>query len=451
MCRYDKGCRGRRMKTPIADFVKKYCAGGTYRLHMPGHKAVGPLGVEKYDITEIDGADELYGANGIILESEQNAAALFGSGCTFYSTEGSSLCIKAMLGIATEEKNKRILAARNAHKAFLYGAALLDLKVDWLYSAEREHMCSCTVTPKALREKLLHTEELPAAVYITSPDYLGNIQDIKGLSEVCREFSVPLLVDNAHGAYLKFSKTALHPLEAGADMCCDSAHKTLPVLTGGAYLHISKDATERFSHNAERYLSLFASTSPSYLILQSLDLCNAYMADGYEQRLFEASAKVEALKNVVKALGFKVVGDEPLKLTVLMPGNGEKIAERLRACRTEPEFCDRDTVVLMFTPETESGAYDAICRAFSDFEPKAYDERLPKSVPTAVSKMSIRAAVLSRQEKVPTELSVGRICAAPCIGCPPAVPIVMSGEVITEEAVACFKYYGYEEIGVVAE
>ncbi len=439
------------MKTPIADFVKKYCDSSTFRLHMPGHKAVGPLGVEKYDITEIDGADELYSASGIILESEQNAAALFGSGRTFYSTEGSSLCIKAMLGIATEGRNKHILAARNAHKAFLYGAALLDLKVDWLYSEGNEHMCSCTVTPKVLREKLACSEELPAAVYITSPDYLGNIQDIEGLSSVCREFSVPLLVDNAHGAYLKFSKTAVHPLEAGADMCCDSAHKTLPVLTGGAYLHISKNAPERFSLNAERYLSLFASTSPSYLILQSLDLCNAYMADGYGQKLSEASAKVEALKNSVKASGFKIVGNEPLKLTVLMPGNGRQIAERLRACRIEPEFCDRDTVVLMFTPETENGAYDGICRAFSDFEPKAYDEPLPKLTSTVVSKMSIREAVLSQQTEVPTELSVGRICAAPCIGCPPAVPIVMSGEVINEEAVACFKHYGYENVSVVAD
>jgi arginine/lysine/ornithine decarboxylase len=123
----------------------------------------------------------------------------------------------------------------------------------------------------------------PCAVYVTSPDYLGNQQDLAGLSAVCAARGIPLLVDNAHGAYLHFLPQPAHPLDLGATACCDSAHKTLPVLTGGAYLHIAKNAPERYARDAKRAMALFGSTSPSYLILQSLDRANAYLAGGYAE------------------------------------------------------------------------------------------------------------------------------------------------------------------------
>ena len=122
------------MDTPICDFIKEYEAKGTSRLHMPGHKGVPFLGCENRDITEICGADELYEAEGIIAASEKNANALFGFGRTIYGTEGSSQCIRTMLFLALQERKNRterpvILAARNAHKAFLYSCALLDVDV----------------------------------------------------------------------------------------------------------------------------------------------------------------------------------------------------------------------------------------------------------------------------------------------------------------------------------
>ena len=109
--------------------------------------------------------------------------------------------------------------------------------------------------------------------------------ELTAKNEVCKTYDTPLLVDNAHGAYLAFLEENRHPIALGATMCCDSAHKTLPVLTGGAYLHISKDAPESFVRSARSMLALFASTSPSYLILASLDRCNASLADGYEKKL----------------------------------------------------------------------------------------------------------------------------------------------------------------------
>ncbi len=442
------------MNTPIVDFVKSYAESDVSRLHMPGHKGNGALGVERFDITEVNGADVLYSPEGIILESENNATELFKTAHTFYSTEGSSLCIKAMLAIALNGKGKTVLAARNVHKAFLYGAALLDLKVEWLYPEQAQHVCACRVTPESLENKLKNMTELPSAVYVTSPDYLGNVQDIKGLAEVCHGFKVPLLVDNAHGAYLGFLEESRHPIHLGADMCCDSAHKTLPVLTGGAYLHVSKSAPKSFCNNARRFLSVFASTSPSYLIMQSLDLCNRYLSDGYRGSLADVCKQIAELKNRLCEMGWSLCGDEPLKLTVDCSSikiGGEQVAKALRQNGVECEFSDRDVVVMMFTPEIDKNAFDRIFESFKGLSLEKA-EQLSFGLPTIVlndTKMSIREALFSEQETVSVESAVGRICAAPFVSCPPAVPPVMSGETITKEVVEVLRYYKIEKIDVV--
>ena len=315
------------VNTPVVDFVDRYLQKDLSRLHMPGHKGQGFLGCEARDITEIRGADVLDQACGIIAESEANAAALFQTGRTFYSTEGSSLSVKAMLALAAgnavqEGERPLILAARNVHKTFLYGCAFLDLDVEWLYPEQGQSLCSCPVSPGELSRRLSALQKKPAAVYVTSPDYLGNILDIRGLAEVCRAHSLPLLVDNAHGAYLQFLEPSLHPIALGAAMCCESAHKTLPVLTGGAYLHISQNAPAAYLSGARGALSLFASTSPSYLILQSLDLCNRYLAQGYREKLEACIRRVFILKEELELAGWRTGGGEPLKLTLYCRESG---------------------------------------------------------------------------------------------------------------------------------
>ena len=139
------------MDTPIYDFAEKYSRSGTVRAHMPGHKGFALLGCEALDITEIMGADELYGAEGIIAQSESNASRLFGSQATFYSTEGSSQCIRAMLALALYNKKNNdrpvILAARNAHKAFILAAAMLDIDIRWLWPEDESFsLCRCSIS-----------------------------------------------------------------------------------------------------------------------------------------------------------------------------------------------------------------------------------------------------------------------------------------------------------------
>lgn len=445
------------MKTPIYDFVKKYTERKPSRFHMPGHKGRVFLGCEPYDITEIDGADVLYSAEGIIAESENNATRLFGSAHTFYSAEGSTLTIKAMLALAVNcsPRGKRpvIMAARNAHKAFIHACALLDIDVIWLYPNCDEHICSVKITAEAV-ENALREGDIPAAVYLTSPDYLGNIADVEGIAKVCKTRGVPLLVDNAHGAYLNFLKRSMHPLTYGADMCCDSAHKTFPVLTGGAYLHISQNASSEYLSSARNMLSVFSSTSPSYLILESLDLCNKYLSDGYSNLLVNTVEKLDLVKSKLSSFGFSVMDTEPLKLVVNTSEygyTGYEAAVRLRKNNIEVEFYDDEYIVLMATPENSDEDFERLTGAFLSF---------PKNKPICKNHvtllrgervMSIRDAVFSKREMVSVDDAVGRISASPTVSCPPAVPIVVSGEVITKESVAIFKKYNINKISVVAE
>ena len=435
------------MTTPIFDFVKKYAEGKSCRFHMPGHKGVGQLGCERYDITEISGADVLYSADGIINESENNLTSLYGSAHSFYSTEGSTLAIKAMLYLVSErqgEERPLILAARNVHASFVRAAALLDLDVQWLYPMKTEHLCSCNVTADEVEAALSSIERKPRAVYLTSPDYLGNMLDISSISAVCRKHGLPLLVDNAHGAYLKFLNEDIHPITLGAAMCADSAHKTLPVLTGGAYLHISRDFTH-LAPKARGALSLFASTSPSYLTLSSLDLCNEGLANGYSERINALAEKIRSVKEKIAHLGFEVVKSEPLKIVIRQ---GQSLAEHLRSKGIEPEFSDNEYTVLMLSPENDEADLEILISALECATPEKNLASSPTPQPHKCE-MTIREAIFAPTEIVSASLSAGRICASPTVSCPPAVPIVISGERITENDVALFEYYGIDAISVV--
>ena len=438
------------MNTPIRDFVARYAQSGAARLHMPGHKGRGPLGVEALDLTEIAGADALYEAEGIIAESESNASALFETRRTLYSTEGSSQCIRAMLHLALASARPSgarpvALAGRNAHRAFLTAAALCDFDVEWLWpESGTSSVCACPVTAGGLTRALDGMANAPFCVYVTSPDYLGGQLDIAALADVCRARNIPLLVDNAHGAYLKFLPERAHPMELGADMCCDSAHKTLPVLTGGAYLHISRSADPRHAANAKQAMALFGSTSPSYLILQSLDCANAALASDFPARLAECRIHLDALKARLTERGFDVLPSDPAKLTLRT--DGIRVARRLREGSVECEFADAGHVVLMFSPDNFPEDFERVERALGDPVPFGAPAA-PLTPPPR--EMTIRRAMFAPSETVPVESAEGRICAAPTAACPPAVAIAVSGERITPEIVRALRENGIREIAVV--
>lgn len=444
------------METPLCDFVRAYAARGGLRLHMPGHKGAGPLGVEALDITEVAGADELYRARGVIRQSEENAARLFGTARTLYSAEGSSLCIRAMLYLALMNARKRglparLLAGRNAHKTLMTAAALLDIDIDWLFPADGG-LLACPIAPDTLEAALRGRRYM--AVYVTSPDYLGNMLDIAAISGVCRRFGVPLLVDNAHGAYLRFLPEDRHPITLGADMCCDSAHKTLPCLTGAAYLHVGPGAPGCFAAQAEQALSLFASTSPSYLIMQSLDAANRALAEGFPKELADCADRMEQVRRRLRDYGYAVVSNEPMKITLAPKSlgyTGDALHDLLRERNIEGEFSDPDYLVLMPAPRMGDDAPERLERALLRVPKRPAIDTAPPRLPVPERALSVREAMLSPQREVRAREAAGRVLADANVGCPPAVPILMAGERIDEDALRCFRYYGRETCRVIDE
>lgn len=442
------------METPIADFLRQYDRKGAARFHMPGHKGRGPLGCEPLDITEIDGADALYEASGIIAESEKHAASLFGARKTLYATEGSSQCIRAMLHLALSCRPAGtppvILAARNVHKAFLYAAALLDFEPVWLWPEEGTcSLCSCPVSAQTVESALQKMPSPPAAVYLTSPDYLGGMAEIASIAAVCRRYGTLLLVDNAHGAYLHFLPEPVHPLDLGADLCCDSAHKTLPVLTGGAYLQIGKTAPAPIREQARDAMALFGSTSPSYLTLASLDLCNRSLAETYPARLAQSAELLEKAKQTLRGNGWQIPRTDPLRLTVAAPKGitGIKLAETLRLQNIMCEYADPEFLVLMVSPENTAHDIERFVSVMGkNTAPTA--EAVPLPLAKGDRVCSVREALLAPHERVCPDDALGRICGTPAVSCPPAIPIAVSGERIGPEAIALFHHYGISSVAV---
>ena len=295
--------------------------------------------------------------------------------------------------------------------------------------------------------------------------------DISTIAEVCHKHGCLLLVDNAHGAYLavrerqeafaseennlcalKHGLTLRHPIALGADLCCDSAHKTLPVLTGGAYLHIAHRAPSICVDAAEQAMSMFATTSPSYLILQSLDLANKLMTETMPARLAALRERTACLKQQLTAAGWELVGDESIKLTISAKPygyTGDELADILREHNIEPEFSDPDYLVLMLSTDTSDSAIESLEEALLSISRRpAIQDKAPTPRP-GIMGMSIRDALFALSETIPVSEAKGRILAEPGVTCPPAVPIAVCGELIDDNAIACFKYYGIDKVKVV--
>lgn len=470
--------------TPLADYIRQYAGSRNIRAHMPGHKGSGPFGFEKYDITEISEELYLYGDEGIVHESELRAGELFRTGRTFYSAEGSSLAVKAMVtaaflraracGLVKKGERATVLAARNIHSSFQDVCAMLDLDVCFIYPEKGipADLCESGIEAADVEEAFRkNSDKNIFAVYITSPDYLGNMADIKKIAEVCERVSLPLLVDNAHGAYLAFTNPDLHPVHLGAAMTADSAHKTLPVITGGAYLHVSEKYKDQYEKYIPEALQMYASTSPSFLISMSLDECNAFLKEKGREKIEECIENIRVLKEKLAEKGVCVRESEPMKLVVNAPEStgGRLTGSEMLSLLWEKhnvvcEYGDREFLVMMLTCSNKHSDYDVIYHAFCDIleEVKCFGrskscgsntcrpgrDSLIKS-PEPVQAVSIREAYFSDFEYVDVKKSAGRICARCHVSCPPAVPPVISGERISREQAEVLADLGIEKIKVI--
>lgn len=443
------------MDTPIHDFIERYCESDPVRCHMPGHKG----SCHPHDITEIYGSDELYSPSSVILESEKNATGLFGTDATLYSTEGSSQCVKAMLYLCVSlypQKRRHIITAfRNVHGSFISAAQLIGFDIDFVFS-DSPCILSCPVSPAELESHLCALTEKPDAVYVTSPDYTGATADISGLAEVAHKHGILLVVDNAHGAYLKFLSEDSHPITHGADMCCDSAHKTLPALTGGAYLHIHSafpGVSDALISNAKKALYLFGSTSPSWLILESLDLLNGYLA-GCRTEFSRFKETVRRLKDKIAGFGWEITESDPFRITVRTTPfgySGTEVAGILERSNIFCEYCDPDIIVLMLTPQNSDNDPERLYYAFGHIQRRAPSGLIPPVVNSRPERVfSPREVLFMSTKTVEAKRSLGMVFAGSVLRCPPAIPLICCGERIDDDVLKLFEYYGIDKTEVVS-
>ena len=441
--------------TPLYTALQNYLKKNRISFHTPGHQGrFLPRDLYDMDLTELPDTDSLFEASGPIAEAEKQARELFHSRATFFSAGGCTLCIQAMFRLAAPQGGK-VISSRVIHRSAVNTMALLGIEPVWVLPRPDAGPCLAgRLHPEDVQRALQENRDA-RAVYVTSPDYYGVLSDISGIARVCHEYGVPLLVDNAHGTHLAL--LGRHPLALGADMTACSAHKTLPVLTGGAFLNIGETPLAKkfqFAERAKEAMALFGSTSPAYPVMVSLDLAREWEMKNGQREWQRLAQRVEKMKDTAKKKGLLVPQGEtdPTRLavgTLPLGMTGQEAAEYFRSQGIEPEHEDGAYVVCITNPLHTQKELDQLEKAIQTLPgapcPLEENPAIPSLPPV---KKSPREAVLAFQERVPLLEAVGRIAGEAACPCPPGVPIVMPGEEITKECLEFLNRYELDDISV---
>ncbi len=429
--------------TPLFEALCRYQDTNPARFHMPGHKGKGVLAdsfgeMVSLDVTELPETDSLFEAEGVIWEAERLAAAFYGTRHTLFSAGGSTLCIQAMLQLAIPMGGK-LIAGRNIHRAAVNAFALLDTDPIWVMPTQTyPSFFSKRIPPQEIKRALMDNPDA-SGVYITTPDYYGVMSDLPAISAICREYHVPLLVDNAHGAHLILLQNGiLHPSKCGADIVSESPHKTLPVLTGGAFLHL---CTEQYRmEDAKSAMSLFGSSSPSYLIMASLDIARDWMQTQGEVELQKLVQKVQSLSNIANACGFGILEGtlvDPARLSIQTSKkglSGTVAAKILAESGVIAEFADENSVVCIPTPMNSKEDFDRLQKGILSLVGQTSEGKREEEILPLQKILTPRQAFFEKHETVSIEQAVGRISAQLISKCPPGIPQIIPGERINEDS-----------------
>jgi len=504
----------RKEKQPgLLERLTEYAGSDAYPFHMPGHKRreipdgipggfPDPYGI---DITEIDGFDNLHHAEGILKDAMDEAAAIYGADRSWYLVNGSTCGILSAV-FATTENGGKILTARNCHKAVYHAIYLNRLEAEYLYPEEiTEFGINGGIRAEDVR-KALEKDAMRCAgnsgdvrgkntkiqaVLITSPTYEGVVSDIRAIADAAHEYGIPLIVDEAHGAHLEyadqchsFPKSAL---EYGADIVIQSLHKTLPCFTQTAILHVKGKFVDQ--DRVSRYLSMFQTSSPSYLFMAGMERCIRYMdGDGrngmvrYEERLEHFMERMEGLQ-VLEVLDREICGKyrtvagwDPSKIVVSTMRaedfHGEELAETLRRkYHLEMEMTAPEYVIAMTSlMDTEEG-FERLGTALLEIdgalrhcvEPEQQKEKgeskekercetpevTESKVLHPVRRMLICEAMDADTERTAFQDTVGKVSAEFVYLYPPGIPIIAPGEVFTDAIVE--KIMAYKAAGLLVQ
>ena len=353
--------------------LREYSKNGAYPFHMPGHKRQ-LKGAYQYDITEIEGFDNLNNPSGIIREMNEDIARHYGSRASFFTVNGST-CGNLAAVSAVADIGDTVIIARNCHKSVMNAAILRKLSVEYIFPEMYNDALIGAVTVFSIKtavDKLAEKGTTPKAVVITSPTYEGVVSDIVGISEYLHLQNIPLIVDSAHGAHLHFDDAFPRDCVEHIDICIMSAHKTLPVLNQGAIVHVNSDLVDM--GNVQRYLSMYQTSSPSYVIMESMSYALELIDE--KSRIEEYVANLRGFYEKVadlRALSVEPVSDDRDmgKLVIYTGGymSGSELGKLLRKrYRLEPEMCGASCVLCMTSMMDTAEAFDRLAEALADID-----------------------------------------------------------------------------------
>lgn len=440
---------------------------------MPGHKrqACGRLSRELCgaDITEIDGFDNLHQPQGLLLELQQKAAALYGAEESFYLVNGSTVGILSAVSAALPQGG-RILMARNCHKCAYHAVYLRKLNVSYLVPPLMESWdLFDSVTPRQIKAALDSEADI-GAVLLVSPTYEGRISDIRAIAEIVHEKGIPLIVDEAHGAHLGFGESiSENSCQAGADLVIHSVHKTLPALTQTALLHVNGSLIDR--SYLKRFLHIYQTSSPSYLLMASIDNALRFVeqegktafrgfVNNY-RNMVESLTACRRLRVLSPELGRQDVG----KLVISVKGTGISGRELYDTLITryglQPEMASESYVLAMFTLNDTVQGYERMTRALLELDGELVSAgnagwsgvaKFPHGeslIGKNTDSIPLSEAWDMERMELPLGESVGYYAGEFVNLYPPGVPVLVPGERIT--GVICGKIQSWVDSGLAVQ
>lgn len=488
------------MKDSLIGKMKEYSESDFYPFHMPGHKrnlANSPLSeIYKYDITEIDGFDNLHAAEGIIKEGQDRAARLYHSKETYFLINGSTSGILSAVS-AVAGRGKKLIIARNCHKSVYHAVFLNHFDVEYIYpDVIEEFGIADGINKYQIEEKLEEIADkvkipqgelgtLVAGIVITSPTYDGILSDVKGISKIAHSYGIPVIVDQAHGAHFGFhSSFPVSAVTEGADLVIHSVHKTMPAPTQTALLHWNSALIS--NKTVEKYLRIYQSSSPSYLLLAGIDFCMEITEKEGNERLGRMLSYRENLVKKTKELqyikiypsmaendksvqnpqkNYRSGMQEPGRLLISVRGTdltGRQLYDILRdSYHLQMEMYAADYVVAILSMMDKEEGFIRLSDALIEIDKLIYSKRragenekryIPSYClyePTSVFGLS--DAFTLADIYIPLEKAKGKIAADFINLYPPGIPMLVPGEKLDGRMIELLNTYlvsGYRVQGI---
>ncbi len=434
----------------IGDMLESYANSSCIRFHMPGHGGIGQgdflKEVYRFDVTENSGTDNLYSPNkgGAVQKTLEKLRNTFGSKASVISAHGATAAIQAAVYCCIYLKGKRFLIHRHAHASVINAMALCGCEFDYFSSYDGL--------------SALLSENKNSTVILTSPNYYGEMKDVKRYSSLCHGNGCLLIVDNSHGSHLLWHGENMHPILNGADFSVDSFHKTLPVLTGGAVLH-SAVCDEKLMLNG---IKLFASTSPSYLIAASVDSAIDFMNKEGEKHLSKLLENISVFTEKIKNSGveraqYRIC--DPYRITLKSSNytdgfvyNMNELCAFLEKKNIFPEFSDRERCVLIPSVFSTADDFSLLADTIFEFTSSASKIKTDKQnfkYPICKRKMPISDAVFCTKKTLPVAEAENMISGEIKYVYPPGIPIITPGEIISSDIIKILTYNNIHEIDVI--